>query len=127
VTLNMLSNLMVREMKEKKIFLSLIAICLMIGAQSVYVKSEYQLGFDRGVFDAKSCFPWSVLTPTGNIFDKHPQTFWDGWFAGFCSIGPMASDEDRLTFDCSYESSYKSGFSHGVADATLEKKCCVYV
>jgi hypothetical protein len=65
-------------------------------------KSDYQSGFERGVADAKlpPRVPRSVLTPTGNVFSSHTQEYYDGWLDGFCSISPMSSDDDWLTFTC---------------------------
>ena len=44
-----------------KIILSLIVVMLMIGAQTVYAETEYQLGFKRGVSDTR--IPTIGMTP----------------------------------------------------------------
>jgi hypothetical protein len=111
----------------KQIMLTIMVLILMIGAQTVRAESEYQLGFKRGVSDAR--IPTVGMTPIlKSAYDeilKHPHAFFQGWMDGFCSISDMASDGDEFTFDCSRESSQDqlgSGFQHGVSDAYLDMR-----
>jgi hypothetical protein len=108
------------------VYMGIIIVCLMICTPSVYAESAFKQGFKRGISDFNHGFPWSVLTPTGNIFDKYPGAFADGWLAGMCSKGYGGSDEDRLTFDCGHNvpyamfktqnAPYIAGFDDGVID-----------
>jgi hypothetical protein len=105
---------------------SIAVLVLMIGAPSVYAETEYQLGFKRGVSDAR--IPTVGMTPilkaAADEIDKHPHAYFQGWMDGFCSIDDNSSDADEFTFDCSRESSQDqlgSGFQHGVADGLLQK------
>ena len=109
----------------KGIILSAAVIALLIGAQSVYADTEYQLGFKRGVSDAR--IPTVGMTPilkaAADEIDKHPHAYFQGWMDGFCSIDDISSDADEFTFDCSRESTQDQlgqGFQHGVSDAYLD-------
>jgi hypothetical protein len=71
----------------------------MIGAQSAFALTEYQLGFKRGVSDATSN---TTLKAAYDIIVKHPHAFYEGWLDGFCSLNPnTGSDSDEFTFSCS--------------------------
>jgi hypothetical protein len=101
-----------------------IVVVLMIGAQSAYALTEYQLGFKRGVSDGKSSSDLGpTLTAAIDIIVKHPHSFYEGWLDGYCSINPNGgSDADDFTFSCSDSrafaiSAFESGFQHGVSDA----------
>jgi hypothetical protein len=101
-----------------KIILSVIVVMLMIGAQTVYAETEYQLGFKRGVSDTRipTIGMTTILKAAADEIDKHPHAYFQGWMDGFCSIDDMASDADEFTFDCSRESSQDqlgTGFQHG--------------
>jgi hypothetical protein len=112
-----------------KILLGSIAVLiLLIGAQSAFALTEYQLGFKRGVNDANGDLSQGMgprtATQDGMIpmlkaamdeIVKHPHTYFQGWMDGFCTIQDIASDADEFTFDCSRESSQAqlgSGFQH---------------
>ena len=120
-----------------KIVLGVLAVLvLMIGAQSAFALTEYQLGFKRGLSDANADLSQGMAprtaTQQGMIptlkaamdeIVKHPHAYFQGWMDGFCSIQDIASDADEFTFDCSRESSQDQlglGFQHGVSDAYLD-------
>ncbi len=113
-------------MRRMKLVLSVVAIvALMIGAQSAFALTEYQLGFKRGASDARipSVGMTPILKAAMDVIVKHPHAFFQGWMDGFCSIDDMASDADEFTFDCSRESTQDQlgqGFQHGVSDAYLD-------
>ena len=112
---------------------AVVVLVLMIGAQSAFALTEYQLGFKRGVSDADtpSVQQWYILR-IGNGFASHSKEFVRGYVNGFCSIQPTTSnDDDQATWDCkkgpdsarsvseqTIRTEYQLGFKRGVYDTT---------
>jgi len=68
------------------IILSAIAVCLLIGAQNAFARSDYKSGYERGMNDASAgCNPNAChAMGLGNQTGK----FVNGFFDGFCAIKP---------------------------------------
>jgi hypothetical protein len=69
---------------------------LMIGAQSAYAETDYQLGFRIGISDAHKPPDQRVMSDPVNDFEHHSQSFNNGWGDGFCSVMKNNNSE----FDC---------------------------
>ena len=79
---------------------AVVVLVLMIGAQSAFALTEYQLGFKRGVYDTTSNTPLKVAH---DVIVEHGHAFYQGWLDGNCGYNQTAggSDADEFTFDCS--------------------------
>ena len=98
-----------------KAIILVIAICLMVCAQTVSAESEYNLGYKRGLSDAKAhAGSGLVVSPAlkaaKNEIDKHPHAFYQGWLDGFCSITHMVISSEEFTFDCSIDTSQAKSY-----------------
>jgi len=85
----------------KTIILSLIIICLTIGAPTIYAETAYQAGFKERQRFSDDELSDKTLKAELDIIIQHPHAFYQGWIDSYCSLNPnAASDSDEFTFIC---------------------------